>query len=175
MNCMTMDEQKSKLVDLKARQLTGERLPCPRCGRDTMDAILLHNTLSRHADVYICSACGLDEALLDMRGSPIPPSEWACMRTGAPADFITLSATEAVSRVMTEQTRFLTALYERWQENAAHDDFKEYVAAAELNCPGLAELKDAPFRAVYQTADGEIHVRFTSEGKQTKIEAEIVR
>ena len=70
------DAQKKVLADLKARQLAGEQMPCPRCGRDTMDAVLLHNALSRHADLYLCSVCGMDEALLDMRRSPKPLSEW---------------------------------------------------------------------------------------------------
>lgn len=69
------DAQKKILVDLKARQLAGKRMPCPRCGRDAMDAVLLHNALSRHADLYLCSVCGMDEALLDMRRSPKPLSE----------------------------------------------------------------------------------------------------
>lgn len=70
------DAQKKALADLKARQLAGEQMPCPRCGRDAMDAVLFHNALSRHADLYICSVCGMDEALLDMRQSPKPLSEW---------------------------------------------------------------------------------------------------
>ena len=73
---MNDQERKNMLADLKARQLAGEQMPCPRCGRDAMDAVLLHNALSRHADLYICSVCGMDEALLDMRRSPKPLSEW---------------------------------------------------------------------------------------------------
>ena len=71
------DVQKNVLLDLKARQLAGERMPCPRCGRDAMNPALTHNALSRHADLYICDACGMDEALLDMRRSPKPQSEWS--------------------------------------------------------------------------------------------------
>ena len=38
------------LLDLKARQEAGEKMPCPRCGRDTMKSDLYTNALSRHAD-----------------------------------------------------------------------------------------------------------------------------
>ena len=31
------DNYTDRLADLKARQLAGEKMPCPRCGRDTMD------------------------------------------------------------------------------------------------------------------------------------------
>lgn len=38
------------LLDLKARQEAGEKMPCPRCGRDTMKPDLYTNALSRHAN-----------------------------------------------------------------------------------------------------------------------------
>lgn len=168
------DAHEIVLVDLKARQLAGEQMLCPRCGRDAMDDVLLHNALSRHADLYICSACGMDEALLDMKRSSKPLTEWACMKTVSLDDFKALPSTEAVSRIMTEQAQFLTMLYERWLKDARLGDFKNYIDAAKQSCPGLTELKNNPFHAVYQTADGAIHVRFTSEGEQTKLEAVIV-
>ena len=47
------------LLDLKARQEAGEKMPCPRCGRDTMKPDLHTNALSRHADgIYVCDGCG---------------------------------------------------------------------------------------------------------------------
>ncbi len=46
------------LLDLKARQEAGEKMPCPRCGRDTMKPDLHTNALSRHADgIYVCDDC----------------------------------------------------------------------------------------------------------------------
>ena len=35
---------------------------CPRCGRMTVKDRLHTNALSRHATVYVCDACGTDEA-----------------------------------------------------------------------------------------------------------------
>lgn len=52
-------------------------LICPRCGRMSMDKVLLHNALSRVADVYVCPDCGMDEALRDFGKIPLPVGEWA--------------------------------------------------------------------------------------------------
>lgn len=42
---------------------------CPRCGERMPDK-LTHGALSRHANgVYICEACGTDEALRDWTGN----------------------------------------------------------------------------------------------------------
>ena len=46
------------LADLRARQTAGERMPCPRCGRDTLKEPICTNALSREADgIYVCDAC----------------------------------------------------------------------------------------------------------------------
>lgn len=92
------DEQKNRLEDLKARQLAGEHLPCPRCGRDTMDVELMHNALSRHTDVMLCSSCGMYEGLEAMKGIVKPLTEWACFTPPAPSELP--SASELISRVM---------------------------------------------------------------------------
>ena len=51
-------------------------LICPRCGRMSMDKVLLHNALSRVADVYVCPDCGMDEALRDFGRILLPVEEW---------------------------------------------------------------------------------------------------
>ncbi len=48
-------------------QKAGAVLPCPRCGNDRMGEILSENSLSRRADIYICSQCGTEEALEDFK------------------------------------------------------------------------------------------------------------
>lgn len=51
--------------------------PCPRCGHYRMDKNPVRNALSRRANVYICSECGREEALLDMAGKePLPLNQW---------------------------------------------------------------------------------------------------
>ena len=51
-------------------------LICPRCGRMSMDKVLLHNALSRVEDVYVCPDCGMNEALRDFGRIPLPIEEW---------------------------------------------------------------------------------------------------
>lgn len=65
-----------RLLDLKARQAAGEQMPCPRCGRLSMKKPLEHNALSRHADLFVCDDCGLEESLLDMMRNPLPLEQW---------------------------------------------------------------------------------------------------
>ena len=58
------------------------------------------NALSRHADVYICDACGTEEALLKFMHNPLPMREWACFRPASlPSDFKTLPAETIWERV----------------------------------------------------------------------------
>lgn len=40
-------------------------LPCPRCGKMTMNHRVENNALSRKADIYICEKCGAAEALAE--------------------------------------------------------------------------------------------------------------
>lgn len=40
-------------------------MPCPRCGQHLMDKDMAENALSRYADIYICSDCGREEAMLE--------------------------------------------------------------------------------------------------------------
>ena len=53
---------------------------CPRCGRETdIQRLPLRQALSRKDNkTYICSSCGTDEAMLDLRGRSqgIEPDVW---------------------------------------------------------------------------------------------------
>ena len=81
---MTRDEMDRKLFDLKTRQDAGERMLCPRCGRNVLKAHLTHNALSRHADLYVCDECGMTEAMLDMMRNPLPQEQWAVFHNPPP-------------------------------------------------------------------------------------------
>ena len=89
------------LLDLKARQEAGEKMPCPRCGRDTMKPDLHTNALSRHADgIYVCDDCGTAEAMLDFMRNPLPLECWAQFREGeATADFKAVPGEEALKTI----------------------------------------------------------------------------
>ena len=56
--------------------------PCPRCGHWTMDRNTTRNALSRRAKIYICSSCGMEEAMEDFFGSVTPVASWAIARKG---------------------------------------------------------------------------------------------
>ena len=151
------DRIRKALGDLKARQDAGEHMPCSRCGRDTMKENIHTNALSRHADIYICDACGTAEALLKFMSNPLPVAEWAYLRpVQRPSDFKTLTAEAIWERVQDTQVPFVMNLFERWQEEQAYEDFSDYRAAAFESCPGLTQLWERPFRAEYAAADGKL-------------------
>lgn len=80
---MKTEEQARKLVErLGVMQVEGRALglPCPRCGEHRMDPIAVHNSLSRYAKVYVCNVCGMDEAMRDMVGQPLPLSQWGMVK-----------------------------------------------------------------------------------------------
>ena len=53
---------------------------CPRCGQAAMAENPVRNALSRHATVYICDACGTDEAIRDWNKNVLPLESWACAK-----------------------------------------------------------------------------------------------
>ena len=76
----TAEKAQKQLEALGRMQATGKAqgFPCPRCGRDRMDESPLRNALSRHAMVYICNVCGMEEAILAMqRLTPMLLEQWA--------------------------------------------------------------------------------------------------
>ena len=54
---------------------------CLRCGAP-LAAHLMINALSRYADVQICEACGMDEALRDAAHASLPLTEWDAVKHG---------------------------------------------------------------------------------------------
>ena len=170
------DRIRKVLGDLKARQTAGEHMPCPRCGRDTMKENIHTNALSRHADIYICDACGTAEALLKFMSNPLPMTEWACFRPALPpSDFKTLTAEAIWERVQATQVPFLMNLYERWQDEHEYEDFSDYRVAAFESCPGLTALWAQPFRAEYVAADGTLVLRFRLTDEGIEIAADITK
>lgn len=74
-----MNENEAKaLIDLFAKKQQDGRFACPRCGKMSMDTeSVTRNALSRRATIYICDACGTQEAIEDMMGSRSPLTAWA--------------------------------------------------------------------------------------------------
>ncbi len=170
------DRIRTVLDDLKARQNAGEHMPCPRCGRDTMKENVYSNAFSRHADIYICDACGTEEAVLKFMHNPLPMYEWACFQPAQQAsDFKALTAEAIWERVQDTQILFLMNLYERWQEEHDYEDFNDYRAAAFESCPGLTALWEQPFRAEYAATDGKLVLRFRLTDEGIEVAADITK
>ena len=74
-----MNENEVKaLIERFAKKQPDGRFACPRCGKMSMDTeSVTRNALSRRAAVYICSACGTQEAIEDMLGSRGSLTAWA--------------------------------------------------------------------------------------------------
>lgn len=49
---------------------------CPRCGLENMRTRLYANALSRYENVYICSDCGISEAMSDFLGEENNFENW---------------------------------------------------------------------------------------------------
>lgn len=63
------------LLELQ-RKIGADAFPCPRCGHNRMQHKAEENALSRHAAVYICNECGLQEAMLDTQCKELPLMKW---------------------------------------------------------------------------------------------------
>ena len=134
------------------------------------------NALSRHMDIYICDACGMEEAMLKFMHNPLSLREWACFRpTLLPSDFKTLLAEQIWERVQDIQLPFLLNLYERWQDEHEYEDFSDYRSAAFESCPGLTALWAHPFRAEYIAADGKLVLRFRFADEGIEVAADITK
>ena len=172
---MIPEHMKAALLDLKARQAAGEHMPCPRCGKDSMNRNVFRNALSRHADIQICDECGTAEAMLDFMQNPLPLDQWACFLPKRPqSDFKELSGAEAWERIREEQIPFLVGLYERWLADPAQDDFGAYRAEAYAHCAGLTHLWCQPFLAAYDVGDGRLLLRFKRSDAGTEIAHDLI-
>ena len=152
---------KDILLDLKARQESGQHTACPRCGRDTMKEPVHTNAMSRSADLYVCDECGTCEALLAFMKNPMPLEQWACFEPKRPvSDLDTLALNQAIQELDKNQIPYLSGLFTRWLDDKTCTDFEAYRREATENCPGIQELWPDPFRAIFFSRHYRIHVRF---------------
>lgn len=153
------------LADYKARQLAGEHMKCPRCGQFMMKPDLHTNALSRHADIYICDSCGTEEAMLVFMNSPMPMNSWAALMPKRPAsDFEARCSTDVLSEVIRVQVPVLIEIYRQLLDGELDSEDAQYEAYSK--CPGLTSLWLSPFHANYDTADGQILIRFRKRGNE---------
>jgi len=167
---MKKAEMKSRLLDLKERQDAGEKMLCPRCGRNTLKTPQAHNALSRYADLYVCDECGMTEAMLDMMRNPLPLEQWAVFKNAGPQlDFKALSMQEVAGRVLGSQTDELLQLHHAWVHRAEGQAFDAIRTQALKACPGMVDLWENPFCAVYLARDGQVMVRLRWGGNKSEI------
>ena len=172
---MMKSEIDKRLLDLKARQDAGEKMPCPRCGRNTIKSPLAHNALSRYANLYVCVECGMTEGMLDMMCNPLPLKQWAVFKnTGPELDFKALSMQEVVGRVLGGQTEELLQLHRAWVLRTKGQSFDALRVQALKVCPGMVDLWENPFCAVYPARDGQVLVRLRWDGNKSEIAVDTV-
>ena len=148
-----------KLLDLKARQQAGERMPCPRCGEDRMKEPVHTNALSRVADVYVCDACGTAEAMLAYMKQQYPLTCWAAFQPERPpADFKARPAHEVMETVLRTQSEDLQRIFLLCRDDPGNAEWHRLEALE--SCPGLTELWPQPFQAKFAAADGAVLIRF---------------
>ena len=75
-----MDVNEYNETFLKEKKLRSKTL-CPRCGLVKLNQKTENNAISKHEDgIFICSECGVDEAMLEYVNKPLPLEKWAVTR-----------------------------------------------------------------------------------------------
>lgn len=168
-------EMENRLADLRARQEAGEKLPCPRCGRDTMKPALHTNALSRRATgVYVCDDCGTSEAMLEFMNNPMPVEEWAIFNPPpTPSEINQMDGKKAWEYILAHYQVSMVRLYARWLEEKPDADFRPYRQEAMRCFPGMKQIWERPFQIVYDVADGELIVRLKKENGSIRITADL--
>lgn len=73
---MNREDMKQILSNIYALQVKGMQMQCPCCGNE-MRADINENSLSRYHEVYICSRCGMNEAL----SGATPLEDWVAIKS----------------------------------------------------------------------------------------------
>ena len=78
---MDNQEMKKHIATYKMLQeIPALKMPCPRCGKQQMNADMVENALSRHEDIYICSECGREASAFAYVGQKKPLELWYAVR-----------------------------------------------------------------------------------------------
>ena len=157
-----------RLLDFKAQQQAGKNLPCPRCGQETMKPRLPTNALSRLADLYVCDACGLDEAMLDFMNNPGTLYAWHAFQPKQTlGDFKEVTGKQAWKEIQETQASYLIKLYKRYR-STTHGDLEALRLEAMEHCKGVDKLWFEPFYLHYPVVEGtlQLEVKETQEGTE---------
>ncbi len=106
--------------------------------------------------------------------NPLPIECWALFREDtADVDFKAVSGEEAMKTIKAEHVPRLIRVFRKWKEDGV--DFKDLRSEAIRECPGLTQIWEQPFQALYQVADGEVVVRFREQGDAVEIAADLLK
>ncbi len=172
-----LNEIQEALRDLRERQQAGEHMPCPRCGQDTMKLPVMTNALSRHAEgIYVCDDCGTAEALLDFMQNPLPIECWAVFQEPrSDKDFKDVPGKDVWEQIRMDHGPKLIDIFKRWIKEKPDADFREYRREAFRTCPGLTQIWERPFQALYEVADGQLILRFRETDDGIEIAADLLK
>jgi hypothetical protein len=102
--------------------------------------------------------------------NPLPLECWAQFQEGeATADFKAVPGEEALKAIKAEHVPRLIRIFQQWKAGA---DFKALRITAMKECPGLTQIWEEPFQALYTVADGEIVIRFRQNNDAVEVAAD---
>ena len=105
--------------------------------------------------------------------NPLPLECWALFRDGeGTADFKAVPGEEAMKTIKAEHVPRLIRIFKAWKDGT---DFKALRPQALKDCPGLTQIWEEPFQALYEVADGEIVVRFRQRDDAVEIAADLLK
>ena len=132
------DRLKKALFIYRTRQAKGERLPCPRCGRDTMLSDLRANTLSRIGyGIYVCNECKAYEDDMEKMNALVDIHDWAAFKADKPVNKFKIRTCWQAWNVLNSEYRWaMTELYRMACEGTDWRERKNYAAE---NLPGVNE------------------------------------
>ena len=76
---------------------------------------------------------------------------------------------EALKTIKDEHVPRLIRIFQQWKAGA---DFKALRITAMKECPGLTQIWEEPFQALYTVADGEIVIRFRENNDAVEVAAD---
>ena len=110
-----------------------------------------------------------------MMRNPLPLEQWAVFRdTGPEFDFEALPVQEVAARVLGSQTDELLQLHAAWVHRENDQPFDTYREQALMACPGMVDLWENPFCAVYRARDGQVMIRFRWDGDKSEIAVDTI-
>lgn len=107
--------------------------------------------------------------------NPLPMEMRAMFRVPrAETDLNTLPGEAVWERIQVDHGLVLIDLYKRWLREKPGTSFTPYRWETFRRCPGLTEIWESPFQAVYNVADGELLLRFRHTDEGVEIAADLL-